>query len=442
MTRRGLLTAAGAGIAGAAAARLLTPWEAGAAPAQLRGSTLRILQWSHFVPAYDTWQPTYVQEHWAKPNGVNLEIDHITIDDLPARIASELSAGAGHDIIQMNGVIQTSVYYPHFVDISDILVPLGNQFGGWLPAAENVAMVDGRWYAYPDFYIPQPVLWRTDLFKEYGLQEPTTWDLARTAGRVGKAHGHPTGIQISHCNDSNHDWRAIFYSFGVEETDPTGKELRWDSPGLREALKFSRALYQEAMTPAVYTWDNVSDNRYLDSGTAIYIHDAISAIRSIQDSNPQLYSQVHVGVTPGLEPMGMVQKRFNVVDPAIYAIWNFSHNVPAAKSFIEWWGHQVPQAIDGSKGYNMPYLRDMYRKPMPAPLGTDPKVRALEDWLQVATVLGYPGPATAPASEVLATFAVPDLVAHYTQSGDLEGSIKTFMGQVRNIYSNYARKVK
>ncbi|MBI3637048.1 MAG: twin-arginine translocation signal domain-containing protein [Candidatus Rokubacteria bacterium] len=51
-SRRTFLKTAGAGIAGGT---LLPMFEARQAPAQTKGTTLRILQWSHFIPAYDAW---------------------------------------------------------------------------------------------------------------------------------------------------------------------------------------------------------------------------------------------------------------------------------------------------------------------------------------------------------------------------------------------------
>jgi len=432
ITRRRFLQAVGAGVAGAAATRLVTPWEAGAAPAQIRGSSLRILSWSHFVPAYDTAFDKYAAD-WGNANGVDVRVDHISIDDLPARIASELAAGAGHDLFQMNGQIQTTLYYKHMVDVSDICDRLGKA-GGWIPMAENVAMVGSRWYAVPEFYIPQPIEWRSDLWNQYHLKSPTTWDNLREAARIGKRNGHPAGFAISHCNDANHNWRAVFYAFGVEETDPSGKQPRWDSPALREAMRFSKALWSEGMTSEVFSWDNVSDNRYLDSGVALYIHDAISAVRSVQDSDPKLYDSINVAV-PGEEPMGSV-RRAAVVDPAILGIWQFSPNKAAARAFLEHYGGDVKFSLTASKGYNMPYLKGWYKKPMPA-LGSDPKVASLQGWDDVALVFGYPGPATAAGSEVLSTFVLPDMLARYCHGESLESSITWGIGQIKSIYAKY-----
>ena len=435
MNRRQFLTAAGAGVAGATVLRL-APWEASAAPAQIKGTSLRILTWSHFVPAYDTAFDKFVAA-WGKSNDVDARVDHIPIDQLPTRIASELSAGAGHDIFQMNGQIQTTLYYKNMVDVSDITDRLGKKYGGWIPMAKNVAVIKGHFYALPEFYIPQPVLWRTDLFKEYGLKTPTTWEDLRVAAKIGKAKSHACGMAVSHCNDSNHNWRAVFYAFGVKETDPSGKEPTWDSKALREAMRFSKALYDEGMTSEVLSWDNVSDNRYLDSGVAIWIHDAISAVRSIQDSNPTLYGNVNVAID-GLEPKGTVS-RSAVVDPAILGIWKFSKNQAAAKAFLEYYGNNGEFSLTASKGYNMPFLNAWYKKPMPA-LGEDPKVKLLQDWNKVAAVFGYPGPATAPASEVLSTFVVPDMLTRYVRGENLESAIKWGMGQIKSIYAKYKER--
>ncbi len=65
----------------------------------IRGTRLNLLQWSHFVPRHDEWFDRFVAE-WAKANGVEARVDHINPVDVPATIASEISAGAGHDLLE------------------------------------------------------------------------------------------------------------------------------------------------------------------------------------------------------------------------------------------------------------------------------------------------------------------------------------------------------
>src|SRR5262249_49187998 len=94
-----------AGVGGASAA-LLTILDARQAPAQIKGTTLRLLQWSHFVPAYDTWFDNFVKE-WGDKNGVKVRVDRIPHLELPSRIAAEFAAGTGHDLIYFVGTILT-----------------------------------------------------------------------------------------------------------------------------------------------------------------------------------------------------------------------------------------------------------------------------------------------------------------------------------------------
>src|SRR5205823_1787088 len=85
-SRRQFLRTTGGGLAGAS---LLTMLEARQAPAQIKGTTLRILQWSHFIPAYDTWFDNTFTKAWGDKNGVKVRVDHIPHLELPARMAAE-----------------------------------------------------------------------------------------------------------------------------------------------------------------------------------------------------------------------------------------------------------------------------------------------------------------------------------------------------------------
>ena len=66
---------------------LMNPLDARQAPAQLKGTSLRILTWSHFIPAYDAWLDKFAKE-WGDKNGVKVRIDHIPHLELPARFAA------------------------------------------------------------------------------------------------------------------------------------------------------------------------------------------------------------------------------------------------------------------------------------------------------------------------------------------------------------------
>jgi multiple sugar transport system substrate-binding protein len=428
VSRRGFLRTTTAGVAGAS---LLDMLAARRAPAQLKGTTLRIIMWSHFVPAYDAWLDDFAQK-WGKQTGVNVRLDHIPHLELPARYAAEFAAGTGHDLIYFVGQILTAQYHKNLVDLGDVAETMAKKYGGWIDSGKQLGQVNGVWYAIPHFYIAIPMLWRKDLFDSVGVHEPKTWEDFRKAARLLKPKGHPTGMQFSHCNDANHNWRALMYCFGVKETDPSGTQIALDSKEMREALRFAKALYDEGMTPEVFSWDDASDNRYLASGVGCWIHDAISAFRTTEDTNPEVFKNTYMFP----EAFGPNNFRRNVSDPNVFAIWKFAKNVPAAKEFLLalWENHAA--AATAARGYNMPFLKDFYRKPMPA-LGHDAKLAVLQDQLDINAFFGYPGPITPPAQEVLTTFVIPDMFTRVARGASIEDTMKWGLGEYQRIYAKH-----
>ena len=427
VSRRTLLKGA---VAGAAGGNLLTMLDARQAPAQIKGTSLRMLVWSHYVPAYDVWFDNFCKL-WGDKTGVKVRVDHIPHLELPARYAAEFAAGAGHDLIYFVGQILTGQYYRNLIDLSDVADGLAKKHGGWLESSKGACQVGGTWYAVPDFFISIPVLWRKDLFASIGMGEPKTWDDLRKAGGQLKAKGHPTGMQFSHCNDANHNWRALMYCFGAKETDPSGQNIAIDSKEMRESLKFGKALYDEGMTPEVFSWDDASDNRFLASGVASWIHDAISAFHSTRITNPKVFEQTFV-VPEVAGPGGT----WNVGEPNVWAIWKFSKNVAAAKEFITHLTDNQKEAMEASLGYNMPFLRGQYAKPMPY-LGKDPKLSKLQDQEKITAFLGYPGPMTPPAQEVVTTFIIPDMFTKVARGASIEDTMKWGVGEIRRIYAKH-----
>src|SRR5262249_9506008 len=196
-SRRTFLKTSGAVAVSGSVLTMLTAQRAPAqikdAPAQIKGTTLRMLQWSHFVPAYDVWLDDFAKK-WGDQNGVRVRIDHIPHLELPARYAAEFAAAAGHDLIYFAGQILTGQYYRNLLDVSDLGEGLGKKYGGWMESSKSCAQVGGQWYGIPDFFVTIPVLWRKDLFESVGLGAPNTWDDLRKAARLLKPKGHPTGM--------------------------------------------------------------------------------------------------------------------------------------------------------------------------------------------------------------------------------------------------------
>jgi len=431
LNRRKFLKAAGAGVAGGS---LLAMLDARQAPAQIKGTTLRILQWSHFIPAYDNWFDDKLAKEWGEKNGVKVRVDHIPHLELPARMAAEYAAGAGHDIIMNGSSILTRLYYKSLADLSDIYDAAGKKHGGWIPTAKSLVEAEGRYYGIPLFYILLPMTYRKDLFDANGLKAPDTWELARVAARTLKPKGHPTGIQFSQCADANLNWRSILFSFGGAELDPSGENVLIDSKETREALRFAKALFDEGMTAEVFSWDDASDNRYLASGVACWVHDAISAYRTTEDTNPDVFKNTYIG----MEPAGPGGKRINTCAANVWMVWKFAKNQTAAKEFLTHMVDTFSEGMVSSRGYNMPYLNGFAKKPMPV-IGTDPKLQILQDFPPIVAFYGYPGPFVTPIQEVVNLFVLPDMFTRVARGQSVEDVMKWGMGEYRRIFAKHKR---
>jgi multiple sugar transport system substrate-binding protein len=349
-------------------------------------------------------------------------------------MAAEFAAGAGHDIILNNSTILARIYYKSLLDLTDTFDGLGKKYGGWIPAAKSPIEVEGKIYGIPMYYILLPMLWRKDLFEANGLKPPDTWELARVAARTLKPKGNPAGIAFSHCNDANLVWRSLMFSFGATEADPSGDNPTIDSKEMREALRFAKALFDEGMTPEVFSWDDASDNRFLASGIAGWIHDAISAYRTTESTNPTVFKNTYVG----LEPAGPGGKRVHCVAPIVFLSWKFTKNAQGVKEYLTALTDADKDGMIASTGYNMPFLNDNAKKPMPI-LGADPKLQVLQDFPKIVAFFGYPGPYTPAIQEVALQFVLPDIFTRVARGQSIDDSMKWGVGEYRRIFSKHKK---
>jgi len=403
-------------------------------PAWAQTKELRILAWSHFVPSYDKWIDQFIAD-WGAKNGVNAVIDHIPHLNLASKIAAEIATQSGHDIVQL-AASGTEKFAPALLDVHELAEKLGKKHGGWTPLAENYCKVrsDGKFHAVPDFFIDFPGLYRKDLWTEIGMPNgPDTWEDLHKGGMKLKAKGFPVGIGLAHHDDSRASWRAIMWSHGGSEVAKDGKTITYNSKEVREALKFEKALYKDAMTPEVLAWDDASNNRFLASGRGSWIHNPISAYRTIEGSNKELADKIFVS----LSPKGPATRR-SFANCRAYGVTKFSKNQDGAKAFLEALVDSYRDAAKASTGYNMPFLNSYAKPPFPV-ISEDPKLKPLEQDAEYHFTTGYPGPLTPAADEVYQQFVMVDAIAQFaTDKMDLEQTIKWGEEKIKAIYAKFA----
>jgi multiple sugar transport system substrate-binding protein len=404
-------------------------------------TSLSIVQWSHFVPAYDTWFDNFAKD-WGDKNKIAVTVDHIPVQDVPARAAAEASAGSGHDIFGFNGSGGAHLYRKFFIDLADLVKETEKKYGAVSIIGKQLGYNadDGTWSAFPDFYINFPGMYQKSLWDEIGMK-PDTWDNVRIGGAKLKEKGKPVGISLGHSNDPSTTWRGLLWSYGASEQDEAGKTIILDSKETVEAVKYVAALYKEAMTPEVLSWNDASNNQYLASGVGSYIINPISAYRTIQQSNKKLADDVFV-----IEPPKGPVKQIMGAASEFYGIWKFAKNKEAAIEFLKYYRDSWPEAFKASLGYNNPCFANLVPKPMPI-LSNDPtstpsdKLSILQDSDKWSAIPGYPGPATPATDEIYYAFILNDMMAKAaTGQASAEDAVKAASARCQAIFKKWASR--
>src|SRR5690349_1105300 len=439
VTRRRFLRTAGLALAAAGTAPILsTPFNSKGLAAD---KSLSIVQRAHFVPEYDTWFDKFAKD-WGAKNNVAVTVDHVPVQDIPARAAAEASAGSGHDLFGFNGAGGAHLYRRFFIDVADLVKETEKKYGKVSTIGKQLGFNadDGTWSAFPDFYINFPGMYQKSLWDEIGMK-PDTWDNLRIGGAKLKAKGHPVGISLGHSNDPSTTWRGLLWSYGAAIQDEAGKKIVLNSKAAVEATKYVAALYKEAMTGDVLSWNDSSNNQYIASGVGSYIVNPISAYRTTQKANKKLADDIRI-----IEPPKGPKRRMMGAASEFYGIWKFAKNKEAAKDFLRHYAANWPEAFKASEGYNNPCFAGLVPKPMPI-LSDDPtstpkdKLKILQDSDQWSAIPGYPGPATPAMDEIYYQFIINDMMAKAaTGQMSAEDAVKVATKQCETIFKKWAGK--
>jgi multiple sugar transport system substrate-binding protein len=319
--------------------------------AQAEQKTLRILQWSHFVPAYDQWFDNVFAKKWGEKHDTKVTVDHVTARDVNTRGAAEVAAGKGHDLFLFE--FPPAAYEKDVIDLTDLYQEVEKKHGKPIPLAERSSFnpKTKKYFAFADSYVPFPGNFRQDLWSQIGyLKGPDSYDDLRTgAKKIRDKFGNPCGIGLSQDNDTISAVHAILWSFGGSEQDEAGKVTINSKPTI-EALKFVRTLYQESETPEVFTWDETSNNRSMLAGRISYTMNAVSISRTAEKNDPAMSKKIWLG--PALKGPVRQLSPGNVVN--YYVIWRFSQNKEGAKQFLLDLINDFGEAFKASEFYNFP----------------------------------------------------------------------------------------
>jgi multiple sugar transport system substrate-binding protein len=454
VSRRNFLKTSGAGafvfgLAGGVGVNVLVPGRAHGAK-----KTLKILQWVHFVPAYDEWFNKKYTKEWGEKNDTEVIVDNIGIAGINARAAAEISAQKGHDLFLFNWPPPT--FEEQAVDMKDVYTELEGKFGKPIDLAVKSTYnpKTKKYFAFSPSFTPDPVNYRVDLFGAVGMPGgPKSWDDVRKKGaEIKKKFGNPVGIGLANEIDTGMAMRTIMYAFGAHEQDDNGN-LALDSKQTLEAIKFVKALFQETMTPEVFTWDASSNNRAMLAGRISLALNAISITREAERTNPKIMSpatkkeielKTDIGLTKALRGPARAIGLEHVMD--CYVVWKFAENIEGAKKFLIDYTVNFHDAFVNGQAYDFPCFPKTVPDLKPllandAKASPKSKYMVLEDVLNWATNVGFPGYANAAIDEIFNTWVLNVMFAKAASgSATPEEALKEAVTACQRIYGKWKEK--
>src|SRR5262245_5845927 len=429
-TRRQFLLRGGALVAVGAAASVTGPTIL-VRSARAADKTLKILQWAHFVPAYDKWFDPWAKA-WGAAKGIEVTVDHVGFADVVPRATAEVAAQSGHDVHMFIGL--ASAFEEHVLDLKDVSATLEKKYGKPVDLAHRSTYnpFTKKQFALSDMWVPDPGNFHKKVWTDIGMPSgPSSYeDLVKAALEIKKVAPQmqiPIGIGLSQDIDSNMAVRNILWCHGGAIQDRDGNVVL-NSPETLAALEYTKKLYSVGMTQAVLSWNAASNNQAFNAQETSYILNSISAYRTAQDNKLPVLENYYF--TPALKgPKAQIASEHVMSG---YVVWKFSKNQDVAKEFLVALVDAGRESMLASKLYNFPSFFGAAADPGTAvarraesggkwitdqcnkdPFGSTPadKLALLARSLPWSTNLGHPGFANPAEGEIFDTYVLTDMFA-------------------------------
>jgi multiple sugar transport system substrate-binding protein len=442
LTRRRFLQTAGAATAAVVADSMLVHGvgkPAAAAPllkvpVARAGARIRLLQWNSFVRVADAELKRQAKE-WGDANGVTVEIETVSGDQLQPRTVAAVAAGDGPDIIQMQ------YGWPHLYTASTVNVTnevniLMQRLGKVHPVNEAFCKVGGQWRAIPYTQVPNAWSYRTDYFEKAGVKSfPKTWDeLIEVGKKVADATGKPIAQTVGHAyGDSLTMWNPVLWGFGGQEVDKDGKTVVINSSETEAALRWAiRARengikwFPEWLDPdnnQAYHADRISATL---NGASIYIREVIEF---------KHFDRVTNNVIMPSGPKG----NFTLNLVMNHAVMSWSKEQDTAKAFLLSLMDKANYSkwLKAARGYNAGPFEALYDDPV---WHIDLKLRAYRNVVvdpQGKPIGKWPGWPAAPSkqtSQAQTQFVVADMFARAVATGDTKAAMNEAEAKLKAIF--------
>ena len=143
-SRRRLVSAAGAATIGG---QFHPAW---IRPARAAPKVLKIMQWNHFVPAFDEWFNKKFTREWGEKNNTEVIVTNVGMTSIEGRASAEIGKKQGHDLCMF--LSPPASYEDHVIDHKDIYAECERKYGKPLDIAIKSTFnpITRKYFGYSD----------------------------------------------------------------------------------------------------------------------------------------------------------------------------------------------------------------------------------------------------------------------------------------------------
>lgn len=293
----------------------------------------------------------------ATHKGVDVKYVNVPFGEAQNKFKNAAQSGSGAPDVIRSEVAWT----PEFADLG-YLAPLDGTAAlkdekDFLPQAAASTKYDGKTYAVPQVIDSLGIFYNKKLFKDAGVEVPTTIAELKTVSKTIKDRTGKTGMYLR--GDDAYWFLSFLYGEGGDLVDAKGKTVTVDSPAGVKAMEVVKDLVDSgaAKTDATDGWENMQ--AAFKGGDVAMMINGPWAIADTY-AGPQFKDKANLGVAPvpaGSAGQGAPQGGHNL---GVYA---GSKNLDASYAFVEYMSSAESQAKITTELNLLPTRTSVYSRP-------------------------------------------------------------------------------
>ncbi|UYQ65461.1 ABC transporter substrate-binding protein [Streptomyces peucetius] len=262
----------------------------------------------------------------------------VTFAEIPAglnggydKISKAVKAGNAPDVV--------NVEYQAVPDLvtqgllRDSSAELGPAVESYAPeAVRSLVTLGGRTWAAPYDVGPQTLYYRTDLFEQYGIEVPTTWDQFRTAAQKVRTASRGQARLLDFWGDDTATWAGLAQQAGAQwyGTEGDAWKVSITDPATKKVADYWKDLVQNDLVLNHKAWSPEATKAVTDS-RAIALIGASWSAGSIRTTYPEQAGKWAEAPLPHWRTPVT-----GAVGGSAFAVTKDSDKAEAAAEFIKW----------------------------------------------------------------------------------------------------------